>query len=112
MKKCKSCKAECGARSKKCKSCGQAFDSKVKTKSTKSTSGTRPALPIGRKITLDEVQEVVSFEGLLDAADLIKSERIGDKQLKKLWEELKDCIKRTRKYVYSVFRKNDSLYED
>jgi hypothetical protein len=110
MKICTRCNTSCGARSKACKSCGQTF--KMTEKKAAVKSGIRPTLPTGRKLTFDEVQEVVSFEGLTDAADLIKSERISDKQLKKLWDELKDCMKRVRKHIYSKSRSGVSLYED
>ena len=76
------------------------------------TKTDRPNLPTERLLTLEEVQQVVSFEGISDAVDIIKPNRIADNELKKLWIELKNNIRKTRLYLYSIRRKDNSLYAD
>jgi hypothetical protein len=108
LKICPSCSTKCGPRTKTC-NCGYAFGGEKLPKAPKSKA-THPRMPSGRKLTINEVQQYIAYEGMGDAMIIINPDRIEDKELATLWDKARKAVTAAKKKAYSVFRGPDNLY--
>ena len=113
MKTCSGCKKEVGSRSIKCKHCGYEFKKKVsKTVAMGNWINDLPKgfseaeqpepLPVGRKITLRELQDYIAYEGLgFCIHHYIEPSKIENKKVAKAWKEARDAMTKVMEEIFN-----------
>jgi hypothetical protein len=93
-----------------CKTCHYEFVPGGKKKpKNKAGERTIPKIPIGRKLSIGEVQQYMAYEGV-DALFIITPQRIEDQELASLWDKARKAVSAAKKKAYSVSRGPDSIY--
>lgn len=124
FKTCGKCSSKNGVRAKKCRECFTPFPTKLKKPSKTSTKpkekelGTwkedynkdkklkgmpapAPAQIPTKKLTVSEIRDIVSHEGIDVINGLICPTQIIDKKLARMWEECRIKIQSIIKYIYN-----------